>query len=37
MTKKIQVDERLLESFHLMWDHFPECVQLAPNPFLCWQ
>ena len=34
MTKEIQVDEKLLESFHLMWDHFPECVQLAHKSFL---
>ena len=33
MTKEIQVDEKLLESFHLMWDHFPECVQLTHKSF----
>ena len=34
MEKEIHVDEKLLESFHLMWDHFPECVQLTHKSFL---
>ncbi|MDR3175104.1 MAG: hypothetical protein LBU06_01010 [Desulfovibrio sp.] len=34
MKEDIRVDKRLLESFHLMWDHFPECVQLTDKSFL---
>ena len=34
MQGGIQVDEKLLESFHLMWDHFPESVQLTHKSFL---
>jgi hypothetical protein len=33
MTDQIQPDEELVKSFHLMWDHFPECVQLAHNSY----
>ena len=29
MFDDIQVDEKLIEAFHLMFDHFPEGVQLA--------
>ena len=29
MNDDIQVDEKLIEAFHLMFDHFPEGVQLA--------
>jgi hypothetical protein len=31
---KIEVDPKLIETFHLMFDHFPECVQLAHKSFL---
>jgi hypothetical protein len=34
VKEEIEIDDRLLESFHLMWDHFPECVQLAHKSFL---
>jgi hypothetical protein len=33
MKDPVQVDEKLLESFHLMWDHFPEGVQLADKSY----
>ena len=29
MNDDFQVDEKLIEAFHLMFDHFPEGVQLA--------
>ncbi|WP_199533118.1 hypothetical protein [Solidesulfovibrio fructosivorans] len=29
MDTEIQVDEKLIEAFHLMFDHFPEGAQLA--------
>jgi hypothetical protein len=29
MDAEIQVDEKLVEAFHLMFDHFPEAAQLA--------
>ena len=29
MDDDIQVDQKLVEAFHLMFDHFPEGVQLA--------
>ena len=29
MNDDIQVDQKLVEAFHLMFDHFPEGVQLA--------
>lgn len=29
MNENLQVDEKLIEAFHLMYDHFPEGVQLA--------
>ncbi|MDR3154622.1 MAG: hypothetical protein LBW85_10230 [Deltaproteobacteria bacterium] len=33
MKEDIHVDECLLKSFHLMWDHFPECVQLSHKSY----
>ena len=29
MPDEIKADEKLIESFHLMYDHFPEVVQLT--------
>ena len=29
MNEELHVDEKLIESFHLMYDHFPEVVQLT--------
>ncbi len=34
MQEDVQVDEDLVKSFHLMWDHFPEVVQLTHKSFL---
>ena len=29
MSEEIKADEKLIEAFHLMFDHYPEPVQLA--------